>query len=158
MIKYKCKTVRMRLTVGWFKSWLKSDLQCFESNCSTLHREITILLNLEALHFFSGDRCQFYTSSLEVMQTSWRGLRRTTRWGWVTKDAPKERAEEAVLVHHRKVKGVMLVADMQNAIIKKMVISTLLCPQEHGEKRTELSNSKVAEVKYQEKLWTPTIS
>lgn len=30
MIKYKCKTVKMRLTVGRFKSWLKSDLQCFE--------------------------------------------------------------------------------------------------------------------------------
>lgn len=49
------------------------------------------MLNLGALRFLSGVRRQFYTSYLEEMQTSWRGLRRI-RGGGVTKDAPKEKA------------------------------------------------------------------
>lgn len=51
--------------------------------------EVTILLNLETLSFSSAVRCQFYTSYLEDMQTSLRGLRRAGGEE-VTKDTPKE--------------------------------------------------------------------
>lgn len=89
MIKYKCKTVKMRLTVGRFKSWLKSDLQCFEIKLKHIvQEEVNILLNLR---FSSAVRCQFYTSYLEEMQTSLRGLRRARGEG-VTEDTPKENA------------------------------------------------------------------
>lgn len=57
--------------------------------------EVTILLNLETLHFSSAVRCQFYTSYLNEMQTSLRGLRRAEGEG-VSEDTPKENVGKAL--------------------------------------------------------------
>lgn len=78
-------------------------------------------MNLVTLHFSSAVGCQFYTSYLEEMQTSLRGLRRAGGGG-VTKDTPKKKCWKRFITEKRSRR--VYIVDAYNIIIERMVMSS----------------------------------